>query len=259
MTAYAMAHERYKSTAADMNDHVGKPFDEAGFYRVLAKWIPAGKQRVLAAAPRPESTHGLPSLRSVDVRAGLALLQGNEARYRQWLGVFIAEMPITMTQLRQDLAAGKVAPASMVAHTLKGRLGLLGMKELHFLATALEAAIEAAEPISELLLNLEHGVVAMCAEIRSGLGLEIEAEPAAAAVPDALPPGPPPASVARLIECLQVGNSDDDVLVTGCLAELKDTPWAPHLRQVLVHVQNFDYAAAGRLLSGEQQESVQEG
>ena len=252
MTAHTMAHEKEKGVAAGMNDHIGKPFDEAGFYRVLAKWIPRSKQRRQAVAATPAAAAlGLPSLPGVDVRAGLALLQGNEVRYRQWLGVFVAEMPVTMAKLREALAAGQSESASMSAHTLKGRTGLLGMSGLHAISAALEAAIDAAQPTSELLLDLEHDVAAMCEEIRKGLALEVKVEPAATpdALPKGVPSGPPPGGVARLIAALNAGDSDCEEIIIACRAELKHTAWDPLLEQALAHVRKFDFAAAGSVLA----------
>ena len=262
MTAHTMAHEREKSFDAGMNDHIGKPFDEAGFYRVLAKWIPRGKQSMsTASAPRPPSDNGLPQLAGVDTRAGLALLLGDEARYRHWLGDFVVEAPAAMKQIRQALAAGAPETASMAAHTLKGRMGLLGMKALHAIAASLETAIDGGAPASELLLDLERGVAAMCTEIQQGLGSVATAAPAeraTAPVADELPAGAPPACVARLIEHLQEGDSDSDLLLEKCLAELKDTAWAPHLQQALSHIRNFDFAAASAVLSGNRQAQTEE-
>ncbi|MDK9715483.1 MAG: PAS domain S-box protein [Sulfuritalea sp.] len=254
MTAHTMAHEKEKSADAGMNDHIGKPFDESGFYQMLAKWIPRHKHYLPAVAePRPASTNGMPLLAGVDTRAGLALLLGDETRYRHWLGDFVAEAPAAMKQIRLALAAGTPEAASMTAHTLKGRMGLLGMKTLHAVASALETAIDNASPASELLLDLERGVAAMCAEIQQGLGPVTPPETAAEALPGELPPGTPPASVTRLIERLQAGDSDCDLLVRDCLAELKDTAWVPCLHHVLIHIQNFDFDAAIALLSGKRQ------
>jgi signal transduction histidine kinase/CheY-like chemotaxis protein/HPt (histidine-containing phosphotransfer) domain-containing protein len=259
MTAHTMAHERQKCIAAGMNDHIGKPFNEAGFFRVLAKWIPRSKQQLQAAiVPRPISNNGLPLLTGVDTVAGLALLMGDEARYRHWLTDFVAEAPEAMKQIRLALDAGNATPASLVAHTLKGRMGLLGMTGLHVIAAALEAAIEGAvmatalanTQASQLLLDLERGVAVMCAEIRNGLGMGNN--PASVTEPPLgnPPAGLPPESVTRLIAGLHAGDSDCDRLLDDCLAELGDTAWAPHLRQTLQHIQNFDYAAAVVLLSG---------
>jgi two-component system sensor histidine kinase/response regulator len=168
LTAHTMTHEKEKGVAAGMNDHIGKPFDEAGFYRALAKWIPLYKQCLQATVAVPAAAvSSLPSLRGVDVRAGLALMQGNEVRYRQWLGVFVTEMPATMAQLREALAAGQSEPAGMIVHTLKGRTGLMGMHGLHAIVVALEAAMDAAQSTRELLLDMERVVADLCAEIRS--------------------------------------------------------------------------------------------
>jgi PAS domain S-box-containing protein len=253
MTAHTMAHERVRSVAAGMNDHVGKPFDEAGFYRVLAKWIPRSKQRVQAVAETPAlvaiAANGLPPLRGVDTRAGLALLQGDEARYRHWLSDFAAQAPAAIEQIRRDLAAGKPEPASMAAHTLKGRAGLLGMNDLYLAAGALEAGIDSTEVADERLLHLEQGIVAVCEEIRSRLGLDNSFPPMAEDRPDERPSQAPPPSVAQLIARLRAGDGDCDRLVTDCLAELEGTTWAPHLRQALIHAENFDFASASSLLA----------
>ena len=252
MTAQTMAHEIARSTAAGMNDHIGKPFDDAGFYRVLAKWIAPGKQHLKTiAATRPASPDSLPFLRGVDTDAGLALLLGNEERYRHWLAEFVVVAPAAARHIRTALSADRPEAASVAAHTLKGRMGLLGMNELHAIAAALETAIDKAEPTDMLLLRLEQGINAMCAEIRSGLGLA--ASTASAIDPfeslmEDLPPGAPPASVAQLMAYLQAGEGDCDRLATACLAELEHTAWAPRLRRALIHIQEFDFGAAARLL-----------
>ena len=257
MTAQTMAHERERSAAAGMNDHIGKPFDEAGFYRVLLRWISADKRRLqTAAAICPGLPSGLPRLNGIDTRAGLALLQNDEARYRRWLDDFVAEAPGAMAQIRQSIAAGISEAASMTAHTLKGRTGLLGMNGLHAVATALEAAIDGAQPTNELLLDLERGLAAMCVEIRRGLGPAENPAPAVESdepLAEGLPPGVLPASVRQLIGRLQAGDSNCDRLVVDCLDELAHTAWASRLRQASIAIQNFDYAAAAQLLGGGQE------
>ena len=44
MTAQTMEPEGRKIAEAGLSDQIGKPFNVAAFYRMLAKWIPAGKQ-----------------------------------------------------------------------------------------------------------------------------------------------------------------------------------------------------------------------
>lgn len=254
MTAHTMTREREQALAAGMSDHIGKPFDEAGFYHVLAKWIPRHKQRARTSAPSvPTPANALPPLRGVDTRAGLSLLLGDEARYRHWLRDFVKEAPTAMSQLRQALSTGATEAASMAAHALKGRMGLLGMKELAAIAAALETAIDQAAPTRDLLPRLERGVAAMCAEIQGALGAPEGPAAPLDALPEQLPPGPAPEPVARLLAGLRVGDADCDQLVAECLAALRNTAWAPHLRQAMLHIQNFDYAAADRVLSATRQ------
>ena len=258
MTAQTMAHEREQSHAAGMTDHIGKPFDEAGFYRVLARWIPVSKQHLQTATtavtpPAIDSVlpAGLPLMRGVDTSAGLALLLGNEERYRHWLRDFVVEAPAALRHVGKALKAGQTDVAGMAAHGLKGRAGMLGMKALHATATALETAIKDRAPTEQLLLDSEQGVSAVCAEIRSALSLAESADPATTlveALAEGLPSGAPPACVTHLVARLQVGDGDCGKLAAACLAELEHTAWASHLRQALRHIQIFDYATAGRVL-----------
>jgi hypothetical protein len=105
------------------------------------------------------------------------------------------------------------------------------MKELHSAAGALEQALDSAQPTAQLLQGLEQGIAAMAAEIRGKFGNGPVAVTASTAKP---PPGLPPASVTRLIDRLQAGDSDCDILGTDCLRELEDTAWAPPLRQAIL-------------------------
>jgi CheY-like chemotaxis protein len=228
MTAHTMAHEKGKSILAGMNDHIGKPFDEADFYRVLSKWMPHGKQQppmVASPPPQPTPTSGekqgraqegegeeaaastFPLLHGIDTQAGMALLLGNEARYRHWLIDFMAKTPATLTQIRRDLANDDAKSAIMATHSLRGRMGLLGMKDLHVTATALEMAIESAteaatesttncaatndednHELNALLLALEQSVMAICAEIQRGFGLDNSGAPPSAPWSEAVGP-----------------------------------------------------------------------
>ena len=247
MTAHTMAHEKERGKEAGMNDHIGKPFDDVGFYRMLARWIPLAKQQTQAAAPaaaRPAQAGGLPPLRGIDTLAGLSLLLGDEARYRHWLGNFVDESPGYIAQMSQALAAGEPEQAALAAHTLKGRGGMLGMSELHSLAAALEMALDGGEPAHALLIRLEQTVETLCAEIRNGLNLPQSAPPAVASVPATRPAGPVPEAIKRLIALLEAGDGDCDAAIARSLEALADTPWVAPLQQALADVKNFDFSAA---------------
>lgn len=252
MTAHTMVREREKSLAAGMNGHIGKPFDENDFYRLLAKWIPHEKKCIDTdfSDSNKSRVPDFPLLLGVDTKDGLALLLGDETRYRHWLKDFVVEAPVAVNKIRQALNAGQSEQASMGAHSLKGRMGMLGMKNLHAIAGTLEAAIDNSETTEELLFKLEHGITCMCDEILHKLGPAEGSLPIIENSPLVLPKSSPPASVLQLIASLRAGDSDCDKFAANCLAELENTEWAVLLRQALVNIEHFDFVSATRLLSG---------
>jgi PAS domain S-box-containing protein len=270
MTAHTMTHEKELSIAAGMNDHIGKPFDNASFYHVLAKWIPLDRQETIPAAPalsisaasaastspaprkKPVEAKPaggkMPTLPGVDTRAGLALFIGDETRYRYWLANFVDEAPAYLAQIRQSIAAGQSDQAGLAAHTLKGRSGMLGMNELYAKAAALEAALDNGAPTETLIDRLEQLVGLMCDEISKALNIRKDAAPSPDPLSEDLPAGDIPKSVLQLAAMLRAGNGDSDAALASCLEELGETAWAPRLQQALVHVRNFDFDAASKLL-----------
>ena len=193
MTAHTMAHEKEINAAAGMNDHIGKPFDNAGFYRTLAKWIPQAKQKAgLAPHPPPglplerggddvscghantladpggllaDVGNELGSLRGVDVAAALARFRGNETSYRRWLSEFAATAGDVPGQMRSEIAAGQLEKAGKLAHTFKGRVGMLGMNDLYGMVAALELVLRDGTPADELLGGAERAIGEMCSEL----------------------------------------------------------------------------------------------
>ena len=256
MTAHTMEHEKEISSTAGMNDHIGKPFETTHFFQVLAHWIPEEKQQLPAGSPEAEpapAAVGLAALRSIDTQAGLARFVGNEKRYRHWLTEFLGEAPGYTAQIRQSLAAGNPEAARQSAHAIKGRVGMLGMTGLHPIATALEAALMQGAPTDALLEQLQAMIKLLCAEIQAGLGNaapEPAAEPAAAPVPTPKGPmGPMPQSIVHVIAMLECADGGSAEAIERCLSELKDSDWAPRLRQALAHVRGFDFDAANKLLA----------
>jgi hemerythrin-like metal-binding protein/PAS domain S-box-containing protein len=173
MTAHTMTHEQKVNAAAGMNDHIGKPFDNAGFYRTLAKWIPLAKQKTTGATDAlpaklealHEAGNELSSLRGVDVAAALARFCGNEVSYRRWLTEFVATAGVVPGQMRSEIAAGHGETAAKTVHAFKGRVGMLGMTGLHGMASELELVLHDGTPADELLARLERSVREMCSEL----------------------------------------------------------------------------------------------
>jgi PAS domain S-box-containing protein len=160
MTAHTMEHEKRASIDAGMNDHIGKPFDNASFYRTLAKWIPKEKQAHTTEQAEHVSATGNSSkvLRHIDVQAGLVRFGGREDRYRHWLQDFVAHADAISNSLRIDIASGQLNAAATTAHAFKGSVGMLGMSDLHDTIAALELALKAGSPGDELLVELERAI-----------------------------------------------------------------------------------------------------
>jgi signal transduction histidine kinase/HPt (histidine-containing phosphotransfer) domain-containing protein/ActR/RegA family two-component response regulator len=249
MTAHTMEHEKEISAKAGMNDHIGKPFDNESFYRTLAKWIPEAKHQAdptlfdPVEQRTPPPADGFPFLNGIDSAGGIARLAGNEERYRHWLADFVEEGPATAGQIRQTLAAGNNEGARQLAHAFKGRVGMLGMNELHRVTSELEASLKKGDPVEGWLNKLEQVIEQTRNDIKRALNLPDHAPPAAPQ-PERTPEGPMPEAVAHLIELLEAGDGASAAAIARCLKELKDTDWAPRLQRALSLAQNFDFAAA---------------
>jgi hemerythrin-like metal-binding protein/PAS domain S-box-containing protein len=171
MTAHTMKHEQDIALEAGVSGHIGKPFDNASFYRTLAKWIPESKQAAVpvvaekvvtavaeAVAPATQSSATRNTLRGIDMVNGLARFNGKEERYRHWLADFVETAGALPGQLRSDLAAGQPQSATRAAHAFKGRVGMLGMDDLHGIVSALEHALRDGTPAEALLGALEQSI-----------------------------------------------------------------------------------------------------
>jgi hemerythrin-like metal-binding protein len=171
MTAHTMKHEQDIALEAGVSGHIGKPFDNASFYRTLAKWIPESKQAAApvvaekvvtavaeAVAPATQSSAARNTLRGIDLVNGLARFNGKEERYRHWLADFVETAGALPGQLRSDLAAGQPESATRAAHAFKGRVGMLGMDDLHGIVSALEHALRDGTPAEPLLGALEQSI-----------------------------------------------------------------------------------------------------
>ncbi len=175
MTAHTMEHERKIGAEAGMNDHIGKPFDNASFYRTLARWLP--KEKMDASAARAEQAASEPvgeqhSLHGVDVAAAVARFSGKEERYRHWLADFINTAYASCEAIRSEAEVGRLEAAAKLAHALKGRVGMLGMSELHQRVLELEQALRQSDPATGRLAELKAAIEKMCVQLTHYLAQE---------------------------------------------------------------------------------------
>ncbi|MDD2742154.1 MAG: bacteriohemerythrin [Rhodocyclaceae bacterium] len=173
LTAHTMEHEKKISAEAGMNDHIGKPFDNPGFYRTLARWMPVVKQKtaslaapassVPAASPQApaEAEGNLNSLTGIDTVNALARFKGKEDRYRFWLTDFINTANKIPDEIRGEIANHHLDLAEKLAHSFKGRVGMLGMTDIHALVSTLEQRLRDGSATAELVDALQQSIEQM--------------------------------------------------------------------------------------------------
>ena len=191
MTAHATMEERQRCLAAGMNDHISKPIDPDNLFETVGRFYkpatPAGTSAPAEAKP-PEvnapKADDLPALAGLDTNDGLTRVAGNRKLYLKLLRQFVEEQGPAVGEITAALAAGDVALAERLAHTLKGVAGNVGAKSVYGVAAALEKVIRSQAPTVEVE-SAKQQVAAVLDPLIAGLhaGLGSPAANTAAATP----------------------------------------------------------------------------
>ena len=145
LTAHALPEERRKCLAAGMNDHLAKPIDITELHLKLCRWLKHRSGGPAPAVPEADSEPivsgaSFPHLPGIRTGEGLARLGGNQALYRSLLRQFAGENNQIAVRLSALLNSRDLRGARLVAHTLKGVAGNLGIVDLAVVAALLETA-----------------------------------------------------------------------------------------------------------------------
>jgi CheY-like chemotaxis protein len=188
MTAHATIEEKQRCLAAGMNDHISKPIDPANLFETVGRFYkpvspgtpsPVEEKSPEVNAPKADDLRVIAGL---DTNDGLTRVAGNRKLYLKLLRQFVEQQGPAVGEITAALAAGNVALAERLAHTLKGVAGNVGAKSVHSVAAALEKVIRSKAPSSEVESAKQQVAAALdplIAGLNAGLGSPA-AKPAAA-------------------------------------------------------------------------------
>ncbi len=158
MSANIFEEDRRACKKVGMNDFVAKPVDPNLLFTTLMNWLPESDIAPDSLAPvaetdspqtesDPQLTDELQTLFAdydgIEIDKGLGSMRGDIAAYLRLLRRFDSDHGGDMERLRQVRRDGEPADnARIIAHTIKGASGTLGLMRLHKRAEKLEHAIK---------------------------------------------------------------------------------------------------------------------
>ncbi|MCK5070120.1 MAG: response regulator, partial [Desulfocapsa sp.] len=181
MTANVLQGDRERFLQAGMDDYIAKPVNKTELFAILAKWMSknnffttrignerrrsgervawSGKDRrereerrkLSADGSRQESDeYSLPEdLPGIDLKQGLARLEGNSGLYIRLLKEFAVDISSTTDNVLEALEAKDQECAIRLVHTVKGMAGSLGAVDLAAASLALEMPMRKGGDIKE--------------------------------------------------------------------------------------------------------------
>ncbi|MDH5484863.1 MAG: response regulator [Gammaproteobacteria bacterium] len=244
MTALAMAHDKEKSQAAGMNDHITKPVDLEQLLKILAKWVscqekvPADIGHTIREDVPPE----LLALSSLNIKEGIRRIGGKVESYIKQLRRFRGHYVAAVAELRQLEIAGDVQQAEAYCHALRGVAGTIAADALYIKVTEIDEALKQGQfPAPALLEEMDRLLRAVIVDIDSIDAIRDQqwGTPAVSLEPDQL---------RRLVERLGQALEFDLMTATALLEilsrEVQGTPLEPLVADIADKVDIFDTVAA---------------
>ncbi|MCF8014966.1 MAG: transporter substrate-binding domain-containing protein [Chromatiaceae bacterium] len=158
LTAHVRDEDVIHTREAGMNAHLGKPFEPARLYGILAEQLGLEVQGGAHAQPEPQTepqteperlaeTLDLPAIRGLDPAALRIMLGPDVASWRKFLRLFADNHGGRLARIDAALAAADHALAEYEAHSLGGAAGMLGLIEIRAAARALEDRLRDHPPV----------------------------------------------------------------------------------------------------------------
>lgn len=248
MTANAMAGDREKVLEAGMWDHIAKPLNVQAMFGTITKWIKPANPTQLAEikAGVVPSSHGkfhLSNLMGIDIQVGLNTTMDNEDLYRRLLTKFYQGQKDFAQVFSLALKDADADAAMRCAHTLKGNAGNIGAKGVQAVAGDLEEACknrvgdsQIQDLLAQVLLELDPVVSSLAvlegnAVSRSSQILSFDREQIQQ-------------KLDTLQRLLEENDGDAGDCLNDILEQVQGSPVSLQLKQVLKHIENYDFDIA---------------
>ncbi|MBF0225248.1 MAG: PAS domain S-box protein [Desulfobacterales bacterium] len=145
MTAHAMNEERQKCFNAGMNDHLAKPIDIDGIYKILIKWIKPKQKKIQAIPEKTIVQHednDLPSeIMGIDIPSGLKRLGNNKALLKRLIIDFKNSNTNILADINDAISKQAYSKLKDLIHGLKGMSGNISANYLFLICKEFETSV----------------------------------------------------------------------------------------------------------------------
>ncbi|MBZ2206484.1 Hpt domain-containing protein [Massilia soli] len=178
----------------------------------------------------------------VDVADGIDRVMGDRELYGRMLRRFRKDYSGGDQPIRTALASGDRALAHRLSHTLKGAAGMIGARQLHHAASALETALRTSSGDEFACLNALTPALSAVMTVLDHLLSDAAPGPASAAEPQASIADP--ALLAQLLDLLMSGDGAAIDLLDDSEAGLRTILGDAQFEEVAAAANEFDYDRA---------------
>jgi two-component system, sensor histidine kinase and response regulator len=251
MTADALSGVEERTLAAGMNGYATKPIDPPKLFAELIKWIdPEHVERsesTSRVSHRHESVDPFPQLPGLDVKRGLARLQGRADLYRRVLIKFRDHQADAAQRIQRSIVEKDFHQVKGMVHALKGVVGSISAPRLLEVVTEFDEALKldpcpALEPFLERFEEELQTVVLGLQDLTDELST---AKPGSEFQPEV---------VIVILEELRERLEDDDTGAASVLKRLRNHLSSEHEGEVLSALEE----AIGEYEFGKALESLKE-